>query len=532
MKEKDSINKINIDLDNTKEKAVSRKSFNAVMAIAMTAVLIVGIVLVNAAVGIVNANYPIRLDMTDKQSYTLTKENVEIIKGIDQDVTVTVLTTKESFLGSAYLSPSYIIDDTNGGYGGGWTAQGNALLENYTTVNSRIELHYVDSQSPSFQPYKAKYPNDTISPGDVLVECGDRHKVLTLYDMLEVSSAPSQSTGAYVVLGSKLESALTSAIINMTAQKPYYVTVLGGHGTADISSFTMALNKNNYEINKVDSLVVSAIPPETDYLIIAAPTHDFSESELKAIDVFLKNDGEYGKHLLYIAGSNQPFLPNVDDFLKEWGIKVLPGIVYETDINRIIPGMNTFTFAEFDGSEYTQQAQDNGLICLTYNNMAVQMVFEKQGYIEVTPILSFPESTVLCPTDVTGDDDTWQATAEQGPFKGAVISRDVTPNPEGDEEIVSTVAVFGSLEFFGEAFGEPLFLNPEAANASVVFNMMDIELKRENEGIFFIIKPLTGDSYIINQTQADWLSTYLFITIIPLLLIIAGIVVWARRRSL
>jgi len=529
---KDKISNITVDIDNTEEVGVSKKSFNAIMAIAMTAVLVVGIVLVNIATGMVNARYPIRLDMTGNQSYTLTPQNAEIIREVSQDVIVTVLTTRDGFLGSAYLSPNRIIDETNVGYGGGWSAQGNALLENYSAVNPRVQIRYVDSQSPDFQPYKAKYPNDTINPGDVLVECGDRHKLLDVYDMLEISSAPSQNSGAYVVMGSNLESSLTSAIINMTAQKPYYVTILGGHGTADISSFTMALSRNNYDVNTVDSLVVSSIPENTDYLIIAAPTHDFSESELKAIDAFLKNDGKYGKHMLYIAGSNQPFLPNMDAFLKEWGIKVLPGIVFETDTERIAPGINTFTYAEFDSSDYSQQAQANGLRCLTYNNMAIQMVFEKHGYIEVTPILYFPESTILRPTDVTGDDETWRATAEPGPFKGAVISRDVTPNPESDEEIVSTVAVFGSLEFFGEAFGEYIFLNPEAANASIVFNMMDMEMKRDNQGIFFIPKPLTGESYMINQLQADILSTYLFIVTVPLLLIAAGIIVWARRRSL
>ena len=56
---------------------------------------------------------------------------------------------------------------------------------------------------------------------------------------------------------------------------------------------------------------------------------------MKKIDEYLDNDGHFGKNLYYFADPTQPELPNIEEFLSEWGIGVGTGTVVETDANRI-----------------------------------------------------------------------------------------------------------------------------------------------------------------------------------------------------
>ena len=55
---------------------------------------------------------------------------------------------------------------------------------------------------------------------------------------------------------------------------------------ADISTLQTLMEHNNYAFSTLDSLISEDIPEETDIVLIAAPTSDFSGEELEKLDAF------------------------------------------------------------------------------------------------------------------------------------------------------------------------------------------------------------------------------------------------------
>lgn len=84
---------------------------------------------------------------------------------------------------------------------------------------------------------------------------------------------------------------------------------------------------------------------------------DYSEDELKKIDRFLDNNGKFGKNVMYVADTSQPeSLPNLDAFLAEWGIKVNPGAVYETDSSKVFNYQRYFVITDYAEDTYSESS--------------------------------------------------------------------------------------------------------------------------------------------------------------------------------
>ena len=60
-----------------------------VTAIAVTAVVAVAVVLLNIVVGVLADRFPLSIDLTEDEVYSLTDEGIKIAEQIDKDVTVT-----------------------------------------------------------------------------------------------------------------------------------------------------------------------------------------------------------------------------------------------------------------------------------------------------------------------------------------------------------------------------------------------------------------------------------------------------------
>lgn len=82
------------------------------------------------------------------------------------------------------------------------------------------------------------------------------------------------------------------------------------------------------------SLALGNIDAECDMLILVAPMSDFTPEQVQALEAWLVNDGQYGRTLFYAADVSQPELPNLEGFLREWGVSVDDGAVFETSAER------------------------------------------------------------------------------------------------------------------------------------------------------------------------------------------------------
>ena len=104
----------------------SRKARSGGIAIAITAVFICIIILVNVLAGVLVENFPnLKIDMTSTQAYQLQKDTVEYLSQIDKDITIYVLADEDSFKGGFGFS------GTNADY----IKQGYKLLKKMAKTN-------------------------------------------------------------------------------------------------------------------------------------------------------------------------------------------------------------------------------------------------------------------------------------------------------------------------------------------------------------------------------------------------------------
>lgn len=94
----------------------------------------------------------------------------------------------------------------------------------------------------------------------------------------------------------KGEQAITSALAELTQDKPSKVYFVSGHGetdlnSPDLTSFREGLKRQNIQSASLNLLNVTSIPEDAHTLIICGPKYDFSDLELKLVNDFWEKKG-------------------------------------------------------------------------------------------------------------------------------------------------------------------------------------------------------------------------------------------------
>ena len=167
--------------------------------------------------------------------------------------------------------------------GGQYYVRLTAIIENYSKYSSRVTVNYVDLvKNPTFA---ANYEDENIASNDVLIKCGEKHKLVKSSELF--NSEMSYSTFSYVVTSSKAEQSVTSAMVNVTSDEITKVAILTGYDEADYSSLTSMLTSNNFDVQEVN-ITTDEIPEDAKLAVIFAPGRDYDQSSLKKLDTFLK----------------------------------------------------------------------------------------------------------------------------------------------------------------------------------------------------------------------------------------------------
>lgn len=524
-----------------KQKKISRSRFlqRGGYALGITAIVIVGAVVLNILATALAARFPLDLDLTADKAFSMTDKNAKYLQEVNRPVTITLCSSEEDYsatgLVAQYMQVYQSVTDPTGKY----LAQTLALLQEYPKRNSNITLQFADPQLPSFTDIQQRFAGQQISFGDILVESSfevdgkaiSRQRVISLQDIYQLYDA-TQGYGSYTgyasytISGSNLETALTSAIYSVTSEKTTQVSFLAAHSNqADITGLQAAMEQNNYEFSVLDNLLSQDIPSETDILLITAPTGDFSGDELRKIDAFLDNDGKRGKALLFFAGASSPELPNLYDFLNEWGIQVSDGVLYETTAANYV-GEPTTIGLKNEQSDYTQNVNAaSNVIYVAGNCLPMQTSFSTQGNRSTTQLISSSDTVVVRPSGV-GDE--WKPSGKGGTaYAAGILSKD-TIYAENMAELDSYVLAFSSTDFISSNWSQYTFVN----NTEFVLDAVNAAAGRENDTITITAKTINNSSYAERVTGLSSLIVkIIFIAALPLILVVLGIIVWVRRKN-
>ncbi len=514
------------------EKKIKNQAFlkRGSYSLAITAAFIAGAIILNVLVGVLANRVSLEFDMTSEKVNSVSKENVEYIKGIKQEITVTVCADPEDYVGGymAYYSQQYSVNDEKAT---DYYKQTVRLVERYADYNKKIKVEFVDPQDTAFSNVSTKYPNEKINYGDIIVSCEnngtERHKILTYPDIYSLTQNQEYSMYGYTIYtveANKIETALTSAIAYVTGTDEKKVAILTGHSSFDFAKeYKTLLENNNYEVSLIEDTLIAQIPDTFDAVVIAAPVNDFLGSELDAISAFLDNGGKLGKGLIFFASVHSPYLPNLYDFLAQWGITVNEGIMFETNPQNQYNSSPTTLGSYASGLD---SITSNVNICLTGNNIPLSQEFEEQGNIVVTPLVNTPDSVVAAPAGTT---DAWGGADNYSKSSYSTVIQSIKEDYDDDNnQIFSYVSAFSSTDFIYSDFNE----YSSVSNSEIVLAVSERCVGAENTGIYFTQKTITNESFQDKVTTSSTNTVQVnFMIVLPLICIAAGIFVYIKRRN-
>ena len=511
-----------------KNQAILRKGG---FSIAITAAVLAGIIVLNVLVSALSKRFVLEYDMTPQKENSMSDENIEYLKGLDTEVEIIVCATPDDYEGGYmgyYAKSLYNVSEDATDY----YKQTIKLLDKYPVYNDKITLRYVDTQGTEFTEISTKYSKEKLYYGDIIVSCtkngSERYKVIGYEDIYYLSQDTTYSAYGYTmntVDGNNVETAVTSAIAYVTSDKTKRVAVIKGHSRTDYTEdYVTLLKENNYEVTELTEGMVGSISNEYDAVVIAAPNTDFLGSELDALSEFLENDGKLGKGLIFFADAAAPYLPNLSDFLEQWGIAVGEGILFETNSQNYMPDDPTTmgTYPTDSENDITKGMQ----LCITGYNVPITEAYDAEGLITVTSLMSTPESVVAAPV---GTDAAWTGADDYTKMSySSVIQSEMMNYDENNNEISSYVFAFSSVEFIKSDYNE----QSSVANKNITLAAAERAVGAENTGVSFVSKTIADESYSDSVTDASLRTVRIvFMFVLPIACIALGIYIFIRRKN-
>lgn len=474
----------------------SRKFKYGGIATVITVLFIVVVIVINMIMGVLDSKVVMEVDLTPNKVYGLTQESIDFVQGLDKDVEIDILSSKDSF-------------ENNGQY----YVQAAAIIENYSKYSNRVTVNYVDLvKNPT---YAASYENESLAVNDVMVKCGEKHKLVKSSDLF--NSEMNYNTFSYVVTSSKAEQSVTSALVNVTSDEITKVAILKGYDEADASTLTSLLTSNNFDVEEVN-IVTDEIPEDAKLAVIFSPGRDYDQSSLKKVDAFLSNGEKLGKSLVFVAGTQPDQIPELNAFLEEWGMGIESGVLFEMSTDHLFSNTSPFqSIVDYENEDYSAAITNKNIPVAIFQSRAVEILQERDS---IKVLLQSSENSGIYPADAAED---WQPEESNlvGPIPVAAVS---TKQVSGVDD-TSNVAVIGSAAAFASSFLSSTSLN----NSAYFINMFNTLAEREDT-VMIEAKTLGGATMNI-MTNVSIPLGVVFTIVLPLLILVTGLVIWIRRRN-
>jgi ABC-type uncharacterized transport system involved in gliding motility auxiliary subunit len=417
-------------------------------------------------------------DATSNKRYSLSDETKKLVDGVKQDVTIT------------YFNQTGHFD------------QGRDLLDEYAALSSKVQVKYVD---PDKDPETAHADGVTSVP----------MATVTIGDRTEKASDISEEgiTGAFI------------RDIKHNTRTVCFVTGSGEHEVDDssrdgLSQFKAVLAKDSYETQSIDLVTQASVPASCTAVVVAGPTHDYEQPEVDALKTFVENGGRAFFMLdppLKMGPTSIADNAALTGLLGTWGVTVDKDLVLDPNPIGQIAGLgpqeplvttyntNQPIVASMRGTA-TAFPLTQSLTIAASGKTTVDQLFSSSSNSLATVNLSSAEVSLRDPSN------------KKGPLVLAAAGTYET----GKENSEGRFVVIGSSIWASNRF---LRFN---GNGDLAANAINWLCSDED---LISIRPKAPDERGLTLTQAQ-LSMVRLVSqfVLPLIVIVAGIVVWWKRR--
>lgn len=444
---------------------------------------------------------PTPIDLTEDKLFTLTSESKEKVKDIDKDINI-------YFVG--YSDDDSTLD----------------LAKQYTKVNEKIKVEAVTQESRP--DLVQKYGIETSSEG-IIVECGDNYKVLASSDLYTYDTTTYETINI-------AEEKLTSAIRSVSVEELPKVYFLSGYSSFSLKSgmqyLNMYLQNEVNEVETLDILSTGKVPDDCSTLVIASPEKDFDDVATNAITEYINKGG----NILWLnaAIAKQLDLPNANKILALYGVKPFEiGIIRETDTSKMVSNSPDLIMPEIQYADATNKLYDSeGVIFINATKINVAGDEELESLNTTKTALVKTSEKAYFRTDFENQSDSAQSGEETGEFLvGAQFDKIIIEADEENntKEVKSKLIIYGENYFVSDYQLTQTTQTPMIAyrqNKDLVLNSIAYLTDREED---ITVRKSTG-AVTYTATEQENRIILATITLVPLLIIIIGIVVWRVRR--
>jgi len=261
-----------------------------------------------AALMVVMVNYlaeqhPFRLDVSRIRHYALTAETKGLLSNLSADIRIIAFMSEEHEL-----------------YG-----DVQSLLREYEYASARLHVEHVDPNRDMVRSKELALQYDLREPNVIVLDAGVRRRVVPVADLADYDYTPTLAGHAKVLRQFCGEQALSTALQNILQARKSVVYFLTGHGERQTDNFdpyagysiiARTMEKNNMEVKLLSFSDVSAVPADSDALVIAGPTRRLTHPEVEMIKAYLNN---HGRLLLLLDPGLESGL---EKMLELWGVRL------------------------------------------------------------------------------------------------------------------------------------------------------------------------------------------------------------------
>ena len=473
---------------NIRQSFHSKKFKYGGYATLLAAIVIAAVIVVNLVVDMI----PLRFDLSRNKLYTLSEQTSDIVKGLEDDVTIYYV-GEQSSVNSAI----------------------EEIVQRYVNGSGHIRTGTIDPARDPLTAQKYTKSGESLSSGSIVVECGEVYHVISQYDMYNFTQTQS---GGYQPESLAVEQRLTSAILYVTGAEMPVAYVLDGHGeTALDSNIQKQMELENFAVQKLSLLGQDKVPEDADLLIVNSPKRDLSKEEEEALRAYLENQGK----ALFLMDVLIEDLPNFQAIFNTYGIQMSNVLVLEGEQGSYVGGNPLYLVPKYGDHDITNPIKADNLPLFIPGGQAIDILDTKRNTLTITPLLTTSDKAFGRKSDSQVTSLEKQPDDLTGPFQLGLAIEDSVYNLAANETYKTRIVVIGNSNFPSTGFegGPNLFMN----SLNWIF-------ERE-ESITIRPKSLTVQPLNITEMQAR-VYGFLAMILIPAIILIAGLVVWLRRRHL
>lgn len=479
----------------------SKMRYGTFTAILIAAVL-VAVILINVAVGAIETNWALSLDLTATKVTDFSDATYEVLDNVDEEVHVYTI-----FRDSTSNSTRIQLEE---------------IVNKYHALNKNVKVENINPETnPTLVTKYAGTSN--VSEGSLIVTNADesRVKFVSYSDLYSTYTSYFTNTTQQVFVA---ENRLTSALMYVTSENTPRVFFLSGHGELDSASYltvmTDQLKNENYDVAALDMTTsdVELVPGDT--LVVIDPQRDLTDEQYETLRAWMDQGGRLLFSLSYDVDTTP--LQNFKKLLAYYGLAYEDGLVIEDEsassnwtsaTYMLVPNLDT------EHEVTAELATANKYLCMPNCRPIAAVEMPESGYTYSNILTSSSKATVQ-----NGDEISLPGTKILAQTASKTYYDEETSSYDSNKDI--RIALLSNYY----TMADTSLLN-YSYNMDFTMSLMSWLVNRD-VSVSVYSKTIADTTLRIADSATAWTLAAVVVIAIPLIFLVAGIVVWVKRRRL